>query len=975
MTTLVGGGGPLVSKSFTAADSGDTLSAGPFNITNPSNGNFTVFGNYQDISFTLTGLLNVSTSLSDVNVTLGGNTITLGNGSNTIYGTLRDITMSDTGGTADATLNGGNDVTVNTLINNISIDLTGGGVGNTITAGNGVAVVYGDMRNLTMTAGGNTAISDPTFDTSPNTIAVTQIQNLTLTEGYNQINLGNGNDTVYGDMRSLNLVATAGTAIGYNSQSFSGPGDGANSYVNFIFGSSSPVNTNFFNFGSNTITVGNGVNVVYGHLQTLSTVATGGLGLSPGSFFPDTSGFTPSSLPGYTDFGLVAGAFELTVGAISETMTMASNTIRAGVGNNTIYGDFQTQSMIGVSGTLTVPPSGLPDNSVDFRTPLQTSGSGINVLTLAGNFIYAGLGGSSVNTIYGNSQDWIFTCSYAGINTAGMDHGMGNAAFSLFDLGGNSITIGNGVNTIYGAIRDFIATASGGTLDGGNAVNLSGGFSDDLNFSFATVDVLGNTISVGNGVNLIYGDMRDLSLIALGGTGQNLNPDSFDESLARNFFNTFDLGHNSIIAGNGTNTIYGTFHDLTLSVIGGTNTSAAGLGGDGAREYLNTFIMGNNVITAGMAGSSVNTIYGDGFDVLLSVAGGIGTGGEVGDSRNQSETLHLGHNMITVGNGSTTVFGDIHQLTFSASGGSADGLGSYALDYMWNNAVSMGGNNIVAGSGATVYGDAQTISFSVQGGVVTNGGILTTYGVPNLTNAEASIINTSINLEGNTIHGGSGGDVIYSNLQNLSFSAINGQVLSGTGNAGAYFSGNINFTDGSHLTDTGSKITFGNDTIVGGSGNDLIIGSDVLNLTGLDAFLKPAGFSGPITWHNNGDGSVSNDLLGTDLNQITFGNELLTGGLGNDTFEFTLLNGGTKVVANQGAAEVTDLGAKDVVQLNTSLIAEHTAAALDADHVATFTNSAAGCLITFNGAGSIMLDGVHFNSFVQMQTQHHLVVS
>src|SRR5208283_5640643 len=68
MSILVGGGLPLLNKSFTAADSGTTFPAVPvgYNITNLSGAGYTVYGDYQDLSFTLTGQLNASTSLSNV---------------------------------------------------------------------------------------------------------------------------------------------------------------------------------------------------------------------------------------------------------------------------------------------------------------------------------------------------------------------------------------------------------------------------------------------------------------------------------------------------------------------------------------------------------------------------------------------------------------------------------------------------------------------------------------------------------------------------------------------------------------------------------------------------------------------------------------------------------------------------------------------------------------------------------------------
>src|SRR5260221_8598317 len=99
MVNLVGGGGALTSKSFTKTfaqdDSGASLSAGPFNITNVSSGNFTVYGDYQNISFTVSDSVdNTSLVLSGIHIDLAGNTINLGNGNNTVYGNIQDMSFT-----------------------------------------------------------------------------------------------------------------------------------------------------------------------------------------------------------------------------------------------------------------------------------------------------------------------------------------------------------------------------------------------------------------------------------------------------------------------------------------------------------------------------------------------------------------------------------------------------------------------------------------------------------------------------------------------------------------------------------------------------------------------------------------------------------------------------------------------------------------------------------------------------------------
>ncbi len=1161
MSILVGGGLPLLSKSFTSVDSGSSLVAGPYTITNLSGAGFTVYGDYQNLSFTVTDstnntsnvLSNISVDLAgntitlgsgvntvygniqdlsfsvsntsvdslgsdafladpattsgipspifgiptytttydvgidNVNVELGGNTISVGSGVNTIYGTMRDLNMSDLGGSAVTDGVGtGSQITVNTLIDNVTIDLTGGGIGNTITAGNGVNTVYGDMRNMTLAAGGayanstglpastNLAFSD--FTISPNVTASTNIQGLNFTVGDNHINLGNGTNTVYGDMQTMNLSAPGNTAIGYNSLAGGGIGDTYDSLLNFFATGRSVLpyfvtpNFNNFNFNSDVIAVGNGVNVIYGHLQTINfSEGNGQSATSPGDSAVPTASYDQSALLASIGLpGFLSGAVPYTT-ITDGNITMGANSITAGSGVNTIYGDFQTfnDTIIGGTSTGTFPST--PGSTVytplsaPFQTPHDSTTAGFNVLTMAGNFIYAGLAGSSVNTIYGTLQDINFINMAGHANQSFEDAAEGLNMFVFGGTGhflpgtdptntypnfsanvtGNAITVGNGVNLIYGDMRDFITTDSGGVQNGlnnplglngqpattngptlsapfatvnsdaneffmgnnhitaGNGVNtIYGGMRDLINVNGgvdnngvitsnsstvgivenvasggtevqnfevdAIVSIAGNTINVGNGVNTIYGSMRDLTWVNFGGNGINIAPDSFAAAPSYDTTNRVFLGNNQITAGSGVNTIDGDFRNLDWSVVSGDNTvTLAGnvFGSNAGANVRSTILtMGGNTIAAGTAGSSsVNMISGDGEDMLYSVLGGTATDHLSSWASISRNNTTMGDNHITInGSGVSTVYGDVQSMVWSVTGGHADGAGSYADGHLYQNNITMGGNTIngTGNSSDTIYGDAQTISLSLQGGTVTNSGSftytspLTGNPVMTVTDASTHMIDNTITLAGNTINGGSGNDVIYASLQNLSFSAHAG---SGP-NTGASFSGDIVFPDGgsnlshasSTVVDTGNHITFGNDVVNGGAGNDTIIGSDALNLSGLGAFLQ-------------------------GLNTIHWSDNTITGGTGADKFEFalqSLLNDGH--LENQGHATITDFSTSQGDKLVFKVAAGVTLANINADTVFTHPNvggtAALDTVATFHDGSSITLYDVNFAAFSAANT-------
>ncbi len=1065
MSILVGGGGPLLNKSFTSTDSGTTLSSGPWNITNTSGGGFTVYGDpYQNISFTVTestnntslvlhdinvdlagnaitlgsgintvygniqdlsfsvsntsvdsvgststnsgtpdpyftGVTTFATTydvgINNVNVELGGNTISVGSGVNTIYGTMRDLTMSDTGGNA-ITDGAGSQLTVETLINNVTIDLTGGGVGNTITAGNGVNTVYGDMRNLTLTAGGayanstglpaSTNFAYNQFAASPNIQAFTDIQGLNFTVGGNTITLGSGVNTVYGDMQSLTMNALPSYAYGYNAIAASGVGDTNNSYPNFLTTQRSAPNPSYtfppafnnLNFNADTITVGNGVNVIYGHLQTLNISETGGSAVSPGDF-PVSPGFDQSTLLNQVGLhGGVKGAVgqsnvnftNITMGTTGSSGFMG-NTITAGVGVNTIYGDIQNYVNGIQSGTGTGAFPSSPGSSVytpltsTFSVPFDNTSFYASFLTydtffMAGNTIKAGLNGSSVNTIYGSMQDFsfinvdstgnqvlldnaefcnVYVLGGMGVYGSGLFPGFGEGPAFIPTLTGNTIMVGSGTNLIYGDMRDLITTDSGGVQNGlnnplglngqpktingpstvpegsdppfntansdgaeffmgdnhiiaGNGVNtiygamrdyidVNGGVynngkitsnsstvpvienepSGGIDFTGLEIDAIvsiaGNTITAGSGVNTIYGSMRDLTWVEFGGNSINIAVDSFAGVFSYDTSNLISMGGNFITAGSGVNSIDGDFRNINWSVSGGVNSSSPSgstfeIHDGGAMVKLNTMTMGDNTITAGIVGvSSVNVISGDGGNMVWSAVGGTASGDLSAWNGILLNNISMGDNAITIkGGGTSTVYGDVQSISWSAVGGNANGAhtgGGYAEGQIFGNTVTMGGNHITdLGNGTTtIYGDAQTISLSVQGGTVTNPG------------------------QGS-----------YNNL-------FNGLTVITQTDAAAYM--------------TDNTFVLGGNTIQAGSGNDTIYGSlQTLSLSAKAGSGSGTGayFAGNIVYPDGGSTPANGSTTIVDTgNSFTFGNNTLNAGSGNDTMIGDL---GSLSLTNQG---------------------------------------------------------------------------
>jgi len=274
--------------------------------------------------------------------------------------------------------------------------------------------------------------------------------------------------------------------------------------------------------------------------------------------------------------------------------------------------------------------------------------------------------------------------------------GTGTLDYTTFSLSsltvtGNTILTGNGTNTVFGNMRDFIQLHQGGVENGENTLTfffpLSG-----AQFIFSEIYGGYNTITVGNGLNTIYGNMRDISFTEIGGSGINILPESTDVIQNGTFGNFISMGHNDITAGTGVNIINGDFRNFTVSVSGGTNPVTLVTFTAGGAVYADNFIdMGFNIIDAGLSGSSTNTISGNGENFELSLTAGTASLGLCAENSILRNFFALGNNQITTGDGSSTIYGDIQHISWSAAGGSADGDGSNAIAVFRNNTLLIGG--------------------------------------------------------------------------------------------------------------------------------------------------------------------------------------------------------------------------------------------------------------------------------------------
>lgn len=501
---------------------------------------------------------------------------------------------------------------------------------------------------------------------------------------------------------------------------------------------------------------------------------------------------------------------------------------------------------------------------------------------------------------------------------------------------GNTLTAGNGNTTIYGNVHDLnmIAQLTGQAVGGEeysvyDVYTAQKGVDKEAVFLNVETDMGHNNITAGTGSKSIFGDIYSLNIDATGSGiapvgNNNGSPGSIGSSLSQALLGipgdapVIKAGYNIIQAGSGINTIAGDSNDISLVAKGGYDSSFY----DFASAFIEDIKIfdGHNQIS--VTGSGTNTITGGVFNVLIEADGGIADNGrnsaaEVTARRTDPNGINLQSNSITVQGSSTdTIYGSAENVTFKAVAGTIlhDG---YLFDPSGNNLDQLTGmedlfnanvqaeiayyrillgNNIIDTShdsgSVTIYGDTQNLHYEVAGGTINGSG----------GRADAFIENTNVTMGNNTISGGSGHTEIWSNVKDVNFEFIDGHN-NATDPSHALANGIMSFQSLLSTSpvlsqsllafnnmfqengvnefarpSSGNIITFNGDIITAGTG-DTIIHSHVGQFENLNTFLNAVGYM---------DSNNSNSLYNN--NRVIFGDDILSGNTGKDTFAFDLMN-------------------------------------------------------------------------------------
>ena len=489
--------------------------------------------------------------------------------------------------------------------------------------------------------------------------------------------------------------------------------------------------------------------------------------------------------------------------------------------------------------------------------------------------------------------------NYTITGTAGADHfGEGLSTKSNLILAGD----GNDTVNFY---SNFPVTVSGGNGNDSITVNhasISGNssFSGAYNQDSVYGDAGNDTIAAYENKNL-YLDGGDGNDVIFGTDIQNTTMVGGDGNDEINFTT---LGGNKVDGGTGNDHISWSFNGSWATnsgnVAAAADTINAGAGDD--KVYLaNTGYVNDSSYTSQ---HSLSVSLGDGNDTLtvsygtpylkdLNIDGGAGN--DVIDLHN-SKILGSGTNLISGGDGNDLIIGGSGRAYLSGDAGN-DTL--VAGD---GNATLLGGqgdDSLVGGKGNDViYGDAGRDT--IDGG--TNGS-----GVTYFYDTEG----VSVNLRTGVNHGGYAEGDVLKNIDSL---------VGGSGNDTLVGNDNGNLLNGYLGNDSivGGK---GNDYVDAGAGNDTIYGNggaDTLNGgDGNDKIILSANANASIGGSLKADyvygGSGNDTVVGSGANDLIRGedgNDKLDGGYGNDTIQGG--DGNDTIQGGQGWNVLTGGLGKDV---------------------------------------------------------------
>ncbi len=774
--------------------------------------------------------------------------VEMGSGNDTVWGNAVANNLHMGAGNDVAFGYGGNDV------------LTGGAGADSLQGGDGDDRIIIDAADTWFSG-------DAGIDTLVDTSAAGRQYSIDQ-GGFENVEMGAGNDTVWGNAAANNLLMGAGddAAFGYGGNDVLTGGAGADSLQG-----------------------GDGDDRII--IDAADTWFSGDAGI-------DT--LVDTSTAG-RQYAIDQGAFEnVEMGSGNDTVwgNAAANNFQMGAGNDTAIGYDGADTLDGGSGNDTLDGGAGADRMIG-----GLGDDGFYVDVAADIVTEAAAGGtdaifSSITLTNRANVERLTLTGTAAINATGLD---------AWD---DTLT-GNGANNIL--------TGFGGndTLDGGAGIDtMIGGLGNDSYYVDAAADVVteaaaGGTDTIFSSITLTNrANVERLTLTGAAATNAT-GLEAWDDTLKGNTGNNTLIGlggNDTLDGGAGSDTMIGGLGNdsyyvdsatdvVTEAVAGGTDTISSSITLSVAANVENITLIGAGHINA-TGDSAANILTGNQGNNLLD--GGAGTDIMIGGLGDDSYYLDVAADVVTeaVGGGIDTMFAsftmtnrdNIERLTLTGT----SAINATGLDAWDDTLTGNSGNNILTGLGGNDTLDGGSGIDTMIGGLGDDSYYL---------DVAADVVTEAV---------GGGTDTIFSSFTMTN--RINFERLTLTGTAAINATG-LDAWDDTLTGNSGNNILTGlggNDTLDGGAGADTMIGglgndsyyvdsvADAVTeaaASGTDTILSSVTLTiaanveyltliGVGNINANGDGTA-NILTGNQGNNALNGGagaDTMIGGLGNDIY-------------------------------------------------------------------------------------------
>ncbi|MFZ2278158.1 MAG: autotransporter-associated beta strand repeat-containing protein [Prosthecobacter sp.] len=835
--------------------------------------------------------------------TISGGTLILGNfgSSGSISGDIVDngtLMLNNTAGlTLSQTISGTGGVTVNAGSHTLSGTNTYTGVtsiagGLTLSvatlADGGVASNLGAASNSATNIVLNNGILKYTGagSSTDRLFGIGTLGGTLNASGTGAVNFTNTGSMGFNSLTGARTLTLTGTNTGANTLAAAiGDNGGATSLTKSGVGTWVLTGTNNF---TGTTTISTGV------LQVGSGGTTGTLGSGA---VTDNANLTFKRSDSVTISNSISGTGALTQAGTGTTILTGANsyagvtTISAGTLQ---IGDGGTTGTLG-SGTITNNGTLIINRS--------------NAITISGTMSGTGAliqNGTGTTTLSGLSNNWGSATVNAGILSAGVASGLGNASAMIVNSGGTLATNGNPLGAAVGSISGSGIVKNGSSNNSGLIVsgNISSAFSGVLQDggtgtlfltkmgAITTLTLSGS--STYTGATTITGGTLSISTLADGGSASNIGASS---NAATNLI----LNNTSAVL-KYTGAAVSTDRLFSIGSSGGTLDAS----GTGAVNFTNTGSMGLNSQT----GARTLTLTGTntGSNTLAAVIGD-NTGSTALVKSGAGTWVLSGANSYT---GATTINGGVLSISSLANGGSASGIGAAT------NAVT----NLVLNGGTLQY----------------TGGAVSTSRVFSVGTAAGSALDSS----------GSGA-VNFTSVGIMGFNSQNGArtlTLTGTNTGSNTIS--ILIGDNSGAT----AIT------KSGAGTWLLSGSN--GYTGVTTINS--GVLKAVTLFNGGSNSSIGAAASISTNLVLNGGTLQYTGIGSSTDRlFSVgISGGTLDASGSGTVNFTNTGSMGFNSQSGARTLTLTGTNTGSNTLAAVIgNNGGSTSLTKSGAGTWMLSGAN----------------